>query len=421
MRRTRIHAPVLLSLAIACTVDAATPDDADRVAALDDDDDDDEPAAALAAAQIEPPPASPPRAMPGARASFDEIAALVSSRYVDGGIDEDALWTAAAEGVLARLVHSSAHPVNELLSPAQRAELDAGVKGQLVGVGVVIEKQGDVLVVRNALPGGPAARAGITAGDRILGVDGERVAAVDLPTVVGRIRGAEGTTVELFVQRDTEEWTVPVVRDAIEVPSVEARMFDGGVGYLRVGPLAQATPAHLDAALATLRREHASSLVIDLRGCPGGWFEAAPAVIERFVPAGAELVRVRDRDGNEEPIVARSAGGWVGTPIVALVTGETASGGEIIAAALREHANATLVGAPTVGKTTIESVHALSNGWALKLSEKRFVLADGSKGVVVPDVPIAMEPADRPPTVAAIDVGADPQLATAMQLLRGRG
>jgi hypothetical protein len=63
----------------------------------------------------------------------------------------------------------------------------------------------------------------------------------------------------------------------------------------------------------------------------------------------------------------------------------------------------------------------LSNGWALKLSEKRFVLADGSKGVVVPDVPIAMEPADRPATVAAIDVGADPQLATAMQLLRGRG
>ncbi|HWB75897.1 MAG TPA: S41 family peptidase, partial [Nannocystaceae bacterium] len=252
---------------------------------------------------------------------------------------------------------------------------------------------------------------------RVPAADGERVAAIDLPTVVGKIRGAKGTKVDLFVQRDTEEWTVPVVRDDIEVPSVEARMLDG-VGYVRIGAMAKGTPEHLDAALAGLDRPRA--LVIDLRGCPGGWFDAANEALERFVPAGAELVRVRDREGKEEPIVARKAGAWAGTPMVVIIGEHTASGGEIIASALREHGNATLVGAPTIGKTTIEAIHKLSNGWALKLSEKRFVLADGSKGVVRPDVPITAPEQARTPTMDAIDPSADPQLATALQLLRGR-
>lgn len=413
MHRHRITLALWLSLSIACAVDAATPDDpeTDRVAEVDDEDEEEAPEAA--------PAAAPVRAMPNARAAFDEIATLVASRYVDGDIDEEALWTAASEGVLARLVQSSAHPVNELMSPEQLGELEAGVKGQLSGIGVVIEKQGDVLVVREALANGPAARAGIMGGDRILGVGGERVAAIDLPTVVGKIRGAKGTKVELFVQRDTEEWTVPVVRDDIEVPSVEARMLDG-IGYVRIGAMAQATPAHLDAALAGLGRDRPRGLVIDLRGCPGGWFDAATEVLERFTPAGAELVRVRDREGKEEPIVARKAGAWVGTPIVVIIGEHTASGGEIIASALREHAEATLVGAPTVGKTTIEAIHKLSNGWALKLSEKRFVLADGSKGIVRPDVPIGEPEQARTPAMNAIDPSADPPLATALQLLRGR-
>ena len=415
MRRQRITIALWLSLSIACAVDAATPDEAeaDRVAEAEEDEE-------LAEEHEGAMPApAPARAMPQARAAFDEIATLVATRYVDGGIDEEALWTAASEGVLARLVQSSAHPVNELMSPEALGELEAGVKGKLSGIGVVIEKEGDVLVVREALANGPAARAGITGGDRILGVGGERVAAIDLPTVVGKIRGAKGTTVELFVQRDTEEWTVPVVRDDIEVPSVEARMLDG-VGYVRIGAMAQATPEHLDTALAGLRREQARALVIDLRGCPGGWFDAATEALERFVPAGAELVRVRDREGKEEPITARTAGAWAGTPMVVIIGPDTASGGEIIASALREHAGATLVGAPTVGKTTIEAIHKLSNGWALKLSEKRFVLADGSKGIVRPDVPIAEPEHARTPAMHAIDPSADAPLATALQLLRGR-
>jgi carboxyl-terminal processing protease len=107
--------------------------------------------------------------------------------------------------------------------------------------------------------------------------------------------------------------------------------------------------------------------------------------------------------------------------MVVLVGADTASGAEVVAAALREHANATLVGAPTVGKTTIESIHKLSNGWALKLSEKRFVLADGSKGSVRPDVPIVAPERERVPAMDAVDPASDPPLATAIELLRGRG
>ncbi len=415
MRNHRISLALWLSLSLACAVDAATPDDAEaeRTAELEDSEGEAPEAEAGAAAATKPA-----RAMPKARAAFDEVAALVGTRYVDGAIDDDALWTAAAEGVLARLVQSSAHPVNELMSPEELAELDAGVKGRLSGIGVVIEKSGDMLVVREALANGPGARAGLQGGDRILGVDGERIDPDDIAGVVAKIRGEKGTKVELFVQRDTEEWTVPVTRDDVAIPSVESRAIES-VGYLRIGSLGKGSAAELDDALAQLRRERVAALVVDLRNCPGGWFEAATEVAERFVPAGTELVRVRDRDGKDEPIAARAGGAAVGMPLVVLVGPDTASGGEIIASALREHAGASIVGAPTVGKTTIESIHKLSNGWALKLSEKRFVLADGSSGVVRPDVPLELAAGSRLPAVAALDPASDAPLATGLQLLRG--
>jgi carboxyl-terminal processing protease len=417
MRSPRITAALWISLApavvLACAVEAAGDVPTDRAA--DHDADVDEDVAVQAA-----PAAAPARTMPNARASFDEIAALIGSNYVGGGIDDDALWTAAAEGVLARLEQHPEHPINELLSPADLGELEAGVKGKLSGIGVVIERVGDVLVVREALRDGPAARAGIRGGDRILGIDGERVGAADIATLVGKIRGAKGTKVDLFVQRDTEEWTVPVTRDDVEIPSVEARTLEGGVGYLRIGAMGQQTAEHLDVALDQLRRDRVRTLVVDLRGSPGGWFEAATAVGERFVAAGTELVRVRDREGHEKAITAARDGAWTGTPMVVLIGHGTSSGAEIVAAALREHAGASLVGAPSFGKTTVESIHQLANGWALKLSEQRFVLADGSQGVVRPDVEIASPEHERMPPLDQLDPAADAPLATALQLLRGR-
>jgi carboxyl-terminal processing protease len=142
---------------------------------------------------------------------------------------------------------------------------------------------------------------------------------------------------------------------------------------------------------------------------------------ERFVPAGTELVRVRDRDGHEKPIASAKDGAWSGTPIVVLIGHGTSSGAEIVASALREHAGASLVGAPSFGKTTVESIHHLANGWALKLSEQRFVLADGSQGAVRPDVEIASPEQERMPPLDQLDPAADAPLATALQLLRRRG
>jgi carboxyl-terminal processing protease len=368
-----------------------------------------------AAPKSQPPPA---RTMPSARAGFDEVAALLRDRYVDGPLGEDELWTAATEGVLARLRQLEAHPVNTLLSPEEMAEIHSGIAGKLAGIGVVIEMVADVVVVRDLVAGGPAERAGLQPGDRILGIGGERLRGGGIAAAVGRIRGPAGTEAELFVQRDTEEWNVTVTRGEVEIPSVEERALASGVGYLRIGGMGKHTAAQLDAALDRLRNDGARMLVMDLRGSPGGLFDAAIEVAQRFLPAGAGIVTVRDRDGGEQRHLAPANGSWVGVPLVVLVDRETSSGAEVVAAALGEQGGARLVGEPTLGKSTIEMVHPLANGWGVKLSEKTFVAPSGKSfvGGLQPHLRIPAS-LDKRQAVARIDAAADAPLAAALELL----
>ncbi|MCA9708477.1 MAG: PDZ domain-containing protein [Myxococcales bacterium] len=368
--------------------------------------------------------AGPGPVVPRAKVAFDELAGLIDAKYVDGPLSEDELWTGAMEGVLARLVQLPGHEINTLLAPREHEELLVGTQGRVVGVGVMIERVANVVVVRDVIPGGPADQAGLRAGDRILGVDGQRLDALELGAAVDRIRGPEGSAVELFVQRDIEEWTETVTRGLVEFDSVEGRMLDGGVGYVRISSFSERSPAELDAKLQTLTEQGASALVLDLRACPGGLLEASLQAASRFVPAGKLLLRVEHREGGEPAKEHRSEGEypWQGKPLVVLIGPKTASSAEILADAIREHDRGLLVGEPTLGKHTVESVHELSGGWAVKLSVGRFATASGEtkQGVgVPPDIRIpAAEGGHGPTRVEQLDPASDPALATALGLLR---
>lgn len=361
-----------------------------------------------------------PRTMPGAKAAFEAVTELVAKEYVDGPLDEDALWTAATEGVLGRLVQLEGHPINTLLSPQELQELMIGTKGRLVGVGIMIERVADVVVVREVIAGGPAETAGLKAGDRILGIDGERVGALDLPEIVDRIRGEEASTVELFVQRDTEEWNETITRGQVEVASVEAVMIDDARGYLRIGSFGANTVAEIDARLEELRAAGMKGLVLDLRECPGGLLEPALAVADRFLAPGATILTVTDRSGAEEAHVASEEHPWQSLPLAVLVGPSTASGAEILADALREHGRATLLGEATMGKHTVEAIHELGNGWAAKVSIRRFQSASGESRQghgVVPQIRIP-SPADaRRIPIAEVPGSEDPALAAGRELL----
>jgi carboxyl-terminal processing protease len=338
------------------------------------------------------------RVMPDAKKVFAQVQELVQAKYVEGPLPEDVLWSGATEGMLARLVQLDGHPVNALLDPRQLAELEAGTKGSIVGVGVAIEMVADVVVVREVIPGSPAASAKIEAGDRILGVDGTRLRGMSLVEVVDRIRGEAGSEVSLFVQRDTEEWTETVERGAVRFETVKAEMLEDGVGLLKITSFAKQTAEEARAHLQTLTEEGMTSLVLDFRSCPGGLLDTAVDTASLLLPPDKDIVVLERRDAEDE--VRRSEGStpWQSIPTVSLVASHTASGAEIIVEALSAADRTVVVGEETLGKATVESIHELENGWALKLSIRRFHAPGSDRAVgegIEPDIVVPTAQGDR--------------------------
>jgi carboxyl-terminal processing protease len=359
-------------------------------------------------------------AMPGAKAAFTKVAELLDEAYVDGPLSEDELWTGAMEGVLARLVQLEGHRINELLSPQQLQELVIGTKGKLVGVGIMIERVADVVVVRDVVAESPAQKAGLQPGDRILGIDGERIGALELSVIVDKIRGEDGTTVDLFVQRDTEEWTETITRGQVEIASVQSIMLDDRIGYLQIGSFGANTAAEVDTHLQALQTAGMKALVLDLRGCPGGLLDASLHVADRFLPPGAELLVVEGRDGAQEVHKATEEHPWQSLPLTVLIGKKTASGAEILADALHHHGRATLVGERTMGKHTVEAIHELGEGWAIKFSIRRFRSASGEArhGVgVAPQIRIPEGEGKLSGPISEVPTRDDPALEAARELL----
>lgn len=406
-----VHRALILALVAGLACDHEVDDESTRLP--------DPPPAAAPAQATSPeghaPKDSPSRAMPGAREAFARALEMIDARYVDPALDRDALYTGALEGALARLYQQGEHPINALLDPRELAELTSGTEGALVGIGVEIELSSDVLVVRGVVPDSPAARAGLQRGDRILRIDGARAQGLPIVEIVGKIRGEAGTEVDLLIQRDTEEWHQKLRRESIALSNVESRLLPGGLGYLRLRGFAGTTPDELDAALAELEAAGMRALILDLRHSPGGLLDAAVAVAGRFLAQGDAIVTVLDRAQEKREHLAAADGRWRALPIAALIGPETASGAEILADALAAHGRATLIGQPTFGKGTVESIHELGNGWALKLSTGRFLGASGEalqgRGVR-PELPVPAA-ASPPLPLGALESADDPALSVA--------
>lgn len=360
-------------------------------------------------------------AMPDAEKAFVKARELIAEHYVDPAIGAGELYTGAVEGMLARLGPPGGHPVNELLDPRGLAELVSGTGGTIVGIGVMIEQVAGVVVVKQVISGGPAAKAGLRGGDRILEIDGVRAQGRPLVEIVDQIRGAAGTGLDLFVQRDTEEWHEKLVRATVAIENVEAKKIGDALGYVRLRGFAETTPAEFDAAVASLQEAGAKALVLDLRACPGGVLDAAIAVTGSLLRDGQAIVTTTGRDEPPKVATARGDGRWHALPLVALIGPGTASGAEILADALTAHERATLIGQSTFGKGTVESIHELGNGWAIKLSSGRFVGAGGEplpgRGVT-PDVPVPVAADAQPDPLEAVPGEDDAALAIARTWLK---
>ena len=314
------------------------------------------------------------------QAEFERVRALLSERYYRP-LDDDALWGAAVQGMLEHVDPAMAK-WNDLLTPSEMSALESDLSGTLVGVGVWIEVDTDTGLahVRAALPGSPSERGGVEAGDILLKVDGQSCRGLSLADLVGKIRGEPGTEVALTVLRGDELVTTTLEREQIDMPNVESMMLPKDVAMISIDSFNEKTAGTAESALVAMRDKGARSLVIDLRHNRGGSLKHALATADLFLPIGARIVNKLDRASGAQGKAEVSEGEPIlgDRNVVVLVDGETSSGAEFLAVALRA-AGATLVGERTRGKWSAQWLEKLDNGYGVKLTAALIEGADGQR------------------------------------------
>ncbi len=337
-----------------------------------------------------------------------------------------------AEGAIRGMIAALGDPFSQYLSPDDFKRSLEGLSGRFEGIGATMgAKKSDEtdcaplssdcrLTVLGLVDGAPAQRAGLRVGDRIAAIDGTALAGISVDDATKRIRGAKGTTVRLTVIRGgAAAFDLPIVRDVVAEPEVSTRpLANGSVGYVKLAGFSDQSALDLAAAVKADVAAGQTRLILDLRGDPGGYVQAAQRVASQFLADGVVFYQ-RGADGVDVPTDALPGGAATDPRIrlAVLVDGNSASASEIVAGALQAHGRAKLIGAKTYGKGTIQTWQQLADdSGGFRLTTAKWLTPDGHwiHGVgLLPDVPVEI-PANLAP-------GADPVLDRALELLAGSG
>jgi carboxyl-terminal processing protease len=291
--------------------------------------------------------------------------------------DKERLTRGAVQGML-----HSLDPHSNFYGRREFSEMQDEQSSRFYGIGVTINQRNGRIYVLGVSPGMPAERAGLKYGDAIITVDGHATKDWSQSDALKYVRGERGTTVSVTVERagETEPLTLEITRDEVPFPSVRnVFMLRPGVGYVGLtGGFNQETTEELRAAIAQLKGQGMSALVLDLRRNPGGLLKQAIQVAETFLPSGAEIVSVRGREDRYPSQVYRSENtSPESLPLVVLINGGTASASEIVAAAFQDGRRARLVGEESFGKGLVQTVYPLRWGTGLTLTTAKYFTPSG--------------------------------------------
>jgi carboxyl-terminal processing protease len=297
---------------------------------------------------------------------FDEVLQHLRRDYVDT-LSDSLLYRRAAAGVIGEL-HD---PHSVFLDPRRLTRLDESTSGHYAGVGIQMDVRDSGVTVIGALPGTPAERAGIVTGDRIVEIQGKSTHGLTQEEALKALRGAAGSVVRISVERPGVPARLPFTLTRAEIavsPVQHALMVRDGVGYVDLTVFSTTAAADLTRAIDSLRAAGARSLVLDLRGDPGGLLDQGVGVADLFLDTGQKIVTTRGRTAEESRTFADGAAQRFATmPLVVLTDSGTASASEIVAGALQDHDRALVVGTATYGKGSAQRVFRLEDG-AVKLT-----------------------------------------------------
>lgn len=352
-------------------------------------------------------------------APFWKAWALLDSKFVsvststeDAVTDQDKVW-----GAISGLAGSFGDPYTVFFPPVEAKFFESEISGNFEGVGMEIGIRDNVLTVVAPLKGTPAYRAGIQAQDKIVAIDGISTAHLSVDDAILKIRGEKGTKVTFTIVRDgvKEAFDISVVRDVIDIPTLDTELRKDGIFVIKLYNFSAVSPNLFRNALREFILSRSPRLILDLRGNPGGFLEAAVDIGSWFLPAG-KIIAIEDYGGKIEQQFHRSKGYDVfneNLKFVILVNRGSASASEILAGALSEHGVATVVGEQTFGKGTVQELVQLTGETSLKITVAKWLTPKGNSISVAgftPDVVVPLTSED-------VEKGRDPQLQKAVDIL----
>jgi carboxyl-terminal processing protease len=354
--------------------------------------------------------------------TLNQILDILTKEYVDPSrLDDRALYEAAINGLLSSLSDKGTFYVD----PDTYRISVLPSSGTFEGIGATVSQQGGEIVIVAPIKGTPAEAAGIRSGDVILAVDGESTQGWTVDQAVLKIRGPAGTPVTLTIRHsDQTTEDITIVRDEIKVESVSTTPPGGAlkdengnavtdIAYVRISEFTGRTDDELSPVLRDISNGGYKGLILDLRGNPGGLLDATVGVADMFLDHGVILVEV-SRSGDERVYNATSGGEAVDIPLVVLVDQFSASGAEVLSAAIQQNGRGILVGEKTFGKGTVNIARPLSDGGALFVSIARWLTPERIQidGVgIQPNIEVALSDED-------INLHRDTQLLRAIDYLR---
>ncbi len=350
----------------------------------------------------------------GAQALFEpfwQAWQIVHDQYVDQPVDDEKLMQGAIRGMLDSLgdKHTS------YMDPDEYRQANMPIQEEYEGIGAFVDTTGKYLTIVSPMPGSPAEKGGLKAGDMVIALDGKDMTGVDPAVVLRSVLGPAGSKVTLTISRPqvAEPFDVELVRAKITMVSVIGKMLPGNIAYVQIATFAENTHDELHKALQDLLAQKPAGLIVDLRNDGGGLLQTAIQVGSEFIDQGVLLHEVYG-DGSKQDYSVTGGGLAVEIPMVVLVNEGSASASEIVAGAIQDYKRAPLVGVTTYGKGSVQVWTPLSNNeGAVRVTIARWLTPNERQINEIglkPDYEVKITEED-------IQAGRDPQLDKAVELL----
>lgn len=320
------------------------------------------------------------RQTPASYSVLDEALEAATREYADP-VSRGQLTEYAIEGLLNPLDPHSVYIDADRMQAVQE-QFNASFEGIGVTYELIPAPEGrDTILVLTVIPGGPSARAGVQAGDRIVAIDDTNAVGWSHEKIQRRLKGPEGSTVRVALQRPgrSERVQTAITRDDVPLRTVDASyMLDGRTGYIKINRFAQTTYREFQSSLRTLDERGMQRLILDLRGNAGGYMQMAERVADEFLKEGQVIVSARSRHSEYTSTREATRGGaFEDRPLTVLVDEHSASASEIVAGALQDHDRALIIGRRTYGKGLVQREFQLGDGSALRVTIARFYTPTG--------------------------------------------